>query len=333
MIFFILGFGMSMGLRIYVPSTGGPKGKSVCDEKAFKEAEVLWRKGDLGTLRTSACINPNEDLHDAHEFLGRQYQKQGPCTKQVAPSLFLIGYGHSGSTSFADALDRHPQLSYGSKKEHRYFCNVMNKTQSPKDYPDTWSEYLNEFNVSCDTTRTFDATPFYFEMGSNVANRCDNFHKHGIGAVQAFQDYIGSNAQIMVLIRDPIDWHCSKNPGSCEDFLVSNDLAKLIDPIGSCFANHLEPWMKVFSSSQVLFIKSEEFFQNQRATLSKVFQFAGVTDSIVEMPPVTSGRRRNSITSKITLEHRKAFHQMPSQLNCKRRLESLTGLKITWPGS
>lgn len=248
------------------------------------------------------------------------------CKKQMAPNLFLIAYGHSGSTSLADALNEHPQLSYGSMKEHRYFCKETTEEQK------SWSEYLNEFNVDCHTARTFDATPFYFEMGSNVTDRCAIFHEHGIGALQKFKKYLGSNGQLVVQLRNPIDWHCSREPQDCADFLTSKNWTKLVDKLGSCYADHLEPWLTVFNKSQVLFVQSEEFFENQQAVLSKIFEFAGVPDSSLTIQPQTSGRRRNHLKSTFALEDRKAFYQMPLQLNCKQRLESLTGLKMKWEG-
>lgn len=317
---------LALTICLWFPTVGGLvllNSTAACDEKSLKIMRDLQRKGDVTNLIGNPCVPPI----------------QAKCSKRLTPTLFLIGYEHSGSTSFAEALNMHPQLSYGRMKEHRYFCkDAAEDTKS-------WTQYLDEFNVPCETRRTFDATPFYYQMGSSASTRCGHFHEHGIGAVRAFKESVGSEAQLIVLIRDPIDWYCSQgggrnclgylgpDPGTPNPFgyIGTKNPAHLVPEVGSCFADHLEPWLNVFHRRDMLFIQSEDFFADQEATLRRAFDFVGVSGYTVA--PVRSGRRRSSVRPAITLEDRKVFHALPSQLNCRHRLESLTGLRLAWRGS
>lgn len=308
---------------------------ATCDEKELQEAKALLSKGDFKNLPSSACMKPNGINEDVVEFLGNRKHRNSQQTSwtRLAPTLFFIGYEHSGSTSFADALNSHPNLSYGGMKEHRYFCKDRREIQKSRE------QYLREFIVPPGVTRTFDATPFYYLMGSAgleppMDTRCASWHQHGIGAIQAFKEEIGPDTRLIVMIRDPIDWHCSRTgPVPCLEYLRTHRPELLVDRLGSCFADHLEPWLSVFKRSDILFINSEDFFFDQRAVLSRVFKFAEVPDYSDLVQPTHSGRRRAFVRRLLEEDDRKPFYDIPSMRYCKDRLEVMTGLRFAWPGS
>merc|ERR1719336_761632 len=73
----------------------------------------------------------------------------------------------------AQLMEKHPNMSSGQMKEHRFFSTAAGELLSP-DEAKQWQmtkadlsvdAYKGEFTVGCDVQMTFDASPGYWAMG------------------------------------------------------------------------------------------------------------------------------------------------------------------------
>lgn len=273
------------------------------------------------------------DLDDNWEFLGHnvatahsqglQNDRRDPaatCTKFLPPSLVYLGMGHSGSTSLAVYMDQHPELSFGSMKEHRYMC----KAGAQGDQKSR-QVYNDEYIVNCTVNRTFDASPSYFAMPLGKS-RCKDWHSELTDPVErakTIEEVFGSAVLFIMMVRDPVDVLKSR-----EGYSTHDELVEFNKP---CESKALESWLSAFPRDRFLFLDSEDFFRSPQDTLNRVFEFAGVAPFTLQ--PITesdSGRRRSSRT--VEPEVRRAFHQKPSNRKCKKDLEAMTGLTFHWAG-
>jgi len=239
----------------------------------------------------------------------------------MQPNLLFIGQAHSGSTSLSEFMDLHPKVSSGSVKEHHYFDrDSKRKTPGRKVNPcsaNSFSKYLDQFCVSCNTTVAFDATQEYIDLGSDeYAGRKD---------VEKIRTRLGGNLKIMLQVRDPVDLIFSLG-------YDANTTLSIVEA--------LTVWRKVFPRKENwLFLESDEWFNNPEKTLNKVFKFVGVEslkESLDEKNDkgehmIDSGRRRNS--KKATSAQRKAYWSVKERNEDHLQLKKLTGLKLNWKKS
>ena len=122
------------------------------------------------------------------------------------PSLVCIGGGHSGSTSLASYLSKHPMLTTGSNKhgisgtEHRFRFGQLGDISSARlrsERVTVMQAYALDFRVgepalSSRTKYTFDVTPSYYRMGVR-----DDDAYPGLRAFTA----VVPTASIVVLLR------------------------------------------------------------------------------------------------------------------------------------
>ena len=102
----------------------------------------------------------------------------------------------------------------------------------------------------------------------------------------------------------------------------------------SCFADSLETWLKVFPRDQILVLDFATVFDDLNATLAAIYRFMGLPSHPVSTSTskeVNAGRRRTAsvVTSKI----RHAFHNDPTNIVCKKKLEAIVGMTFKWDAS
>merc|ERR1712150_189933 len=202
-----------------------------------------------------------EDALDLPELVIKQSRpNEHVCTKSLAPKVLIIGMNHAGSTTVAELMNLHPQMSFGDWKEHRFFTSTAGSFFRPGKFKPlvkkTVQKYLKEFNVPCDVEITFDATPNYWAMGNPNLPKGDTFRrKPGRHAVEEVQELLGSDVKIIWIAKDPVKW------------LSSN---KVFDhptwkphafKIVQCMAETLETWLSVFPKEQFLFLNSDYIFR------------------------------------------------------------------------
>ena len=189
-------------------------------------------------------------------------------------------------------------------------------------------KYKQQFQVGCQVTLTFDASPLYFGMGNQKGLKqvsppfWTGWARTGPQAVRDVRSALGNDLKIVFVVRDPVDWLNSMR--------YTRDGRKTregwdLEPI-SCFADSLQTWIDVFGKEQFFFLESSSFLKNQKETMDRVFAWLNAPP--YEITPSSSGRRRSK--HKASMKDRKAYHMNSEHRACRERLEKLTGLSFTW---
>mmetsp|Transcript_8026 Transcript_8026/g.18758 ORF Transcript_8026/g.18758 Transcript_8026/m.18758 type:complete len:358 (-) Transcript_8026:58-1131(-) len=247
------------------------------------------------------------------------------------PSLFYVGFGHSGSATLNTFLMKHPLLSMGTKKEHSYLCSG----RQTNGRAHTYERYCREFRVPCGVKLTYDLSPLNYavmlEKGSVLfpdskvsCNHKDKTHDEAIAELMARLPEV----RLFAMLRDPVDWHYSGKPNQTHDWLASESgtrhLAKK-----TCYADILEKWVQRFPNKTLKIFSSEEMFRNESRFFEEMFEWIGVpnlpSDTYEEQ---ASGRRRSTRTLSDAEYQR--YHTHPVAVDCKRRLVALAGRQFPW---
>lgn len=283
---------------------------------------------------------------------GRQFYWGRTCLKTQLPKVVYIGVGHSGSTLLVNMMNEHPDLSFGTMGEH----NTLWKYQGDKT--NFLNTYGQQFLMSCDKKVAFDSTPRLLFCGltddEEMKTKAIGLkYGLGVGAVRALRDLLGPETQFISMFRDPVPWAMSNGVPAAEitnatDFQLGVEAAQSLhnhdNPADElvhqtllsgrfarrgCYANALEAWLAVFPRRNFLFLSSDAFFRDQQATMDHVSDFVGVPRFALQgNPSRSSGRRRNARKPSWAAYQR--FHEHPRSLDCKQRLENLTGVNFQW---
>ena len=197
--------------------------------------------------------------------------------KQKAPDFIIIGAGKSGTTSLYKYLGQHSQILLPNKKELRFFDRNF-------DYGYQW--YLSQFPAVSDRDDlcTGEASPSYFFL-PHVAQRIYNF---------------APQTKIIVMLRNPIkrsisDYYQNKKSGSNYPTLeesINTEIATLEQKSEaelaygggilsqSLYYYKLKRWLKIFPRNQFLIINSDRFFANLPDSMTEVFDFLKVSNTL-----------------------------------------------------
>lgn len=238
------------------------------------------------------------------------------------PSFFYIGIGHAGSTSLANVLNSHPDLSYGAMKEHRYWLDTK-----------SYNRYKNQFSVDCTQIKmTFDATPAYYHRAIGV---------EGKSFVQRFQKIHGQDSKIIVFLRNPIDaWfsqlYISDQPAKFDrlaEHVLEESKRKTYGDANwfqhYCYIDWVTHWKDVYHDGQILIVISEDFFSNQTGVLTDILKFVGAAPMSSFSPEqVNSGRRR--VRAHPSHYARAKLLSDPFMKDCVKRLGILLRRDLGW---
>jgi hypothetical protein len=347
-----------------------------CDVAAREAAASLLADQDWASLRGHPCVPGDvllqleagvEDPADAVEYLGGQVVADaGPgamaglsflslgtqhtsCVKGLLPKVMYIGVGHSGSTTLADAMNQHPDLTYGQTKEHNCIWNYNGDNKAG-----FIERYTGQFQVKCSKKIAFDSSPRTMFLGDPDDEQTITYpiakkFGLGVGAVAALKDVLGPDAKFITMFRDPVPWAMSNgvqdvldakelkdiqinrsNLGFGKGFLKGQTLTHGFFAKRACYANGLEAWLKVFPRENFLFLTSEDFFADPQATYDQVTDFLGVPRAQYpqDLSNGGSGRRRNNRKHHGGVHEE--YHALPWVKDCRERLEKLTGIKVKW---
>jgi len=309
-------------LRPSVPRTS-------CGPEEIMHAMAMLPSREKTLARNSPCLSDMaplyelgvEDPADAAEFLGRAgITLDAQCMKKVLPSFLYLGMEHAGSTTLAEELNRHEQLSYGRAKEHRFWTRFGTNV-----FASTLEEYLDGFRVDCKVTRTFDGTPNLFGLPLETPQQsCHVFlgaEGRGQNAMRILKNALGNQTQLLVMLRDPIKVGQSRFPGKTWEFQLNFAVN-----FCSCFHAGIMQWMSHFPRKQFHFLRAEYLFQKPQETLNKVFDFLGVhrpEDSHRDF--LKSGRRRTAARTSGSMER-----YLNAIRPCQEKFEALAKFKLPW---
>ncbi len=180
------------------------------------------------------------------------------------PNLIVIGGLKCGTTSLHHYLNLHPEITMSRPKELNFFVSELNWGLGPE-----W--YASHFDRSAAVRG--ESSPHYTNL--------PRFE----GVAERMRELLGAEAQIVYMVRDPIERmlsHYSHNVGGgYESRPIDTALA---DPESayvarSRYAMQLRPYLNSFERDRVLIVANEDLAGEREATVRSVFEFCGVDPS------------------------------------------------------
>jgi len=175
--------------------------------------------------------------------------------------LFIIGSQKCGTTSLAQWLNQHPDLSLCSNKEPSYFSIKFNDTKEI-DYHNLFHQKEEENKLFFEASTSYTQYPFFPE----VAKRIFEYNK---------------NAKFIYIIRDPIErikshyrhnWIKGYTRKSFVEEVLSN-------PEYICFSSYglqLRQYLNYFPMERIYITSLEKLVSNNIEELNNIFNFLGV---------------------------------------------------------
>jgi len=317
-------------------------GDSICDGSMLESARSHLAQANLGALRSNPCIadddpdngilqqleNGERDAADNFEFLGTAVD-EAAVVRYSLPKFLFIGIPHSGSTSLAEQLNMHDELTYGKMKEHNMLYRIGLIPNALFR-----STYQSTFPVLNSTVKyTFDASPATLFVGNEDDGQMKKMpigttYGPGEKSVKAIQQVLGGKTKMIVMLRNPLDWQVSMTQKTAHtlDTMLGNH-STLSDR--SCYVNSVKSWLAVFPKSQFLFLMSEEYFANPQGVLNKVFAFLGVKGRVYDKKELEAQGRRRS-TRPVSARMRAEFWADEQATECRRELERIANRPFPW---
>ena len=184
------------------------------------------------------------------------------------PRVMIIGFGKAGTKTVYEFLKHHPQLS-GPEKEMRFFS---------RHYDQGLESYLRYLPPPSHNGFVIEKSPDYVIV------------PEAAGRIIASADSLGipvSKLKFVVMLRNPIDramseyleWNVQRKlrqesvlPGF--DMLVTLKTGELNWDIKfintSCYAYHLQRWLKHFRAKQMCYADGDTFISNPYQVIKKI---------------------------------------------------------------
>jgi hypothetical protein len=222
------------------------------------------------------------------------------------PNAVIIGGMKCGTTSLNAWLREHPGIAFSSHKEIHFFDKYFERgEQWYRTHFPIWERLLG-------ASRTLEATPSYLYRASHVAPR---------------MHALIPGAKLIVMQRNPIHraishyGHAYRNHRETRppevalmsDFTSNGQHTNHYKSRG-LYAKQLEHFLSFYPRSNVLIIKSEEFFKHPSTIYQQTLNFLNL-----EIRPLPdNARARNTSTSSTPAisdavrQHLEAFYQRPN---------------------
>lgn len=187
------------------------------------------------------------------------------------PDFLIIGAARCGTSSLFLNLLKHPRIVGPTLPQSRFSndkeCHFFDKKFNDPRYGIKW--YQNRFQSNKKNPVFCEATPNYL-YDSKVP-----------GLVKAHLP----KAKFIAMLRNPVDrawshyYHWHKKTGWHISVLLDGDHPVLKKGI---YWEQLERWFSKFYRNQILIIKSEDFYKNERKIINQCFKFVGLSGRSVE---------------------------------------------------
>ena len=182
--------------------------------------------------------------------------------RAALPNLIVIGAGKCGTTALHDYLGRHPEIGMSTVKEVQLFGG------------NRWLERLPAYP-------TFFDPSFRVRGESSPSYTLDPF----IPCVPEQMAAILPDPRFVYLVADPVErvvahW-AEQHHLTLDHRPMAEALADAENPInpylaGSRYGHQLQRYVDVFGRARILVVDQRDLRDRRRATLRRVFQFAGV---------------------------------------------------------
>lgn len=233
------------------------------------------------------------------------------------PDFIIIGAQKSGTSSLYYYLSQHPSLTLSVTKEVHYYNYYRRQGKNL-----SWYKSFFPLKIKSVNKKTGEASPYYlFDEGA---------------AEQIKRDI--PNVKLIALLRNPIDRAYSaynmnvtrgnrQIPRTFEQAIANQNLsmeASEVYLLRGNYAEHIKKWLKHFRREQFLFIKSEEFFNDPRSTLQKVYNFLEIDENY----PDNLSAQEIGAYSELSTQTRARLENYYARPN--RELAELLGDEFQW---
>ena len=187
------------------------------------------------------------------------------------PNVIYAGVQRTGSTWLYDCFNEHPQVYVPFRKEIHYFDRNYEKGQG-------WYEAF--FQAAEDEPVKIDITPNYFHDPSIPGRIFD----------------LLPDCKILIVLRNPVNFIFSLYNKHRQSLFVQEEFSDLLENkdylYQAVFSTKLNLYLKTFRQAQVFIGYYEDFANNNKTYLSKIYQYLDISyhqptisDKIIN-PPV-----------------------------------------------
>lgn len=213
--------------------------------------------------------------------------------------FIVIGTQKGGTTALDYYLRQHPEVGMGKRKELHFFDNETHFQNKEIDY----SKYEGQFETSSYKKAYGEATPIYL------------YWKQSCRRIWEYNQ----NIKLIAILRNPIErafshWNMEYDRNKeKKDFLycINNESNRMKEASSEqhrvfsyldrgFYSLQLKRYLKYFSRDQMLFVKYEDFKNQQAATLHKVFNFLQIKPDKFHFKPKIIHKR--VYRKKMTME-------------------------------
>jgi hypothetical protein len=203
----------------------------------------------------------------------------------IKKHLIIPGASRSGTTFIYDLLKQHPQIFAPQKKELRFF-------DKDSEYNKGIVHYFDYYKEAEDNQLLLDISPPYFHSGITVSQDKKHQFNNLDDSAKRIHKLIGNNAQILILLRNPVNRLYSQYSKNFfqekENETLENAIEIELNGIRTnqnsvyCwiyknnYLLHIQKWLTYFGDTK--FILFEELIKNPNKVLNPVLNSIGLDD-------------------------------------------------------
>ncbi|MBN2165216.1 MAG: sulfotransferase domain-containing protein [Marinilabiliaceae bacterium] len=193
--------------------------------------------------------------------------------------FLVVGVQKSGTSALDYYLRQHPEIGMAKKKEVHFFDDDNNFKKPLYIY----SDYHKQFDFSSGKKVYGEVTPSYIYI-EPCCRRIWEYNKR---------------IKIIAILRNPVErafshWNMQLDRGvETESFFFSikNEMNRLKKSLPlqnkefsyvdrGLYAGQIRRYLRFFTDHQLMFVKYEDFQENQEENLNRIFKFLGVNEKL-----------------------------------------------------
>lgn len=203
------------------------------------------------------------------------------------PTFLIIGAARAGTTALYDLLQQHPQISMSTIKEPNFFAfegEPLDWCGPGNDFVNnsisSWNDYSSLFEMKPGAIACGEASPLYLwapHAAKRIKARLPDVKLIAVlrnPIDQAFSHYLYARAQMIEPIRDfsaALEAEPQRLAARWQPLFQYSDFPR--------YATQLRRYCDEFSADQIQLFLYEDFRENPKAMLRKIFAFIGVDAS------------------------------------------------------
>ncbi len=262
---------------------------------------------------SAGCVKmPQKDMFKRNKYLRRHlHQIFFPyywltSSLRPLPNAVIIGAMKCGTTTLNAWLRHHPDVAFSAVKEVHFFNNNYHRGLG------WYRSYFPLLESLTGARCVLEATPAYSQHAAKVAKR---MHRHL------------PDARLILMLRDPVKRAISHyghrvsnglEKRSIEEALLSSEGPRPdtqnFYKIRGLYADKIHAFFRYYNRSQLLILKSEEFFAQPADVYGRVQRFLGLTPTPLPagMKAHNVGRMREAVPEAV-LSHLAEFYAEPNR--------------------